>query len=234
VPQVRAVWSSLNVSLGLTRPLFGTWQDIPKRFFDMLYDALSDVVPIKSNEFSVVASTQLNEVRARYSIYGGRSAVSITSDAVVFDFPSLVPTDAPLVQQIFARVHDALPKAFPEVNYETVNVQSFEHLAFTDQSDDPNDYLARFTFPNSDKFLGEGVVFRPAGKCEIVAQDQTWQCTLAVERSLYNARAVFVAITFAMKKMGLSSSYAEKVERAEKIVRFCHQLLDLKQINATR
>jgi hypothetical protein len=232
VIKVRAVWTALNVSLVLTRPLFGDWQRIPVRFFEMIHDSLSDLIPLKSSEFTVIASAQLSEVRARYAVYGGRSTVAIGPDALVFDFPGLMPTDTPVAQQILARVHDVFAQAFPEGKYDTINVQYYQHLEFIDQSANPSDYLMQFTFPNPPKTLGAAVVLLPAGKCEIIAPDQSWQCTLAVERSLPNARAVFVAITFSMKKVDASSSYADKLEHAQKIVQCCHQLLGLEEIDA--
>ena len=230
--KVRSVWTGFNVSLALTRPLFGDWQRIPVRFFEMIYDALSGLIPVKSSEFSLIPSGQLSEVRARYAVYGSRTSVSIGSDALVFDFPGLTPTDTPLAQQILSRVHDAFQQAFPEAKYDTINVQYYEHLEFIDQNANPSDYLMHFAFPDPPKTLGDAVVLRPAGKCEIIAQDQSWQCTLAVERSLHNARAVFVAITYAMRKVDPSSPYAAKLERAQRIVQYCHQLLGLEEIDA--
>lgn len=229
--KVRAVWTALNVSLALTRPLVGDWQRIPVRFFEMIHDALSGLIPVKSSEFSVTASAQLSELRARYAVYGGRSTVAIGADALVFDFPGLTPTDTPVVQQILARVHDALEQALPEAKYDTINVAHHQHLEFVDQSANPSDYLTQFTFPNAPKTFGEAVVLRPAGKCEIIAQDQSWQCSLAVERSLPNARAVFVSIIYSMNKVDPSSSYVAKLERAQNIIRCCHQLLGLEEVD---
>jgi hypothetical protein len=231
VIKVRAVWTALNVSLALTRPLFGEWQRIPVLFFEMIHDALSGLIPVKSSEFSVIASAQLSELRARYAVYGGRSTVAIGPDALVFDFPGLTPTDTPVVQQILARVHDAFVQVFPEAKYDTINVQRHQHLEFIEQSANPSEYLIQFTFPNAPKTLGEAVVLRPAGKCEIIAPDQSWQCTLAVERSLPNARAVFVSIIYSMMKVDPSSSYVAKLERAQNIVQCCHQLLGLEEID---
>jgi hypothetical protein len=231
VIKVRAVWTALNVSLALTRPLFGEWQRIPVLFFEMIHDALSGLIPVKSSEFSVIASAQLSELRARYAVYGGRSTVAIGPDALVFDFPGLTPTDTPVVQQILARVHDAFVQVFPEAKYDTINVQRHQHLEFIEQSVSPSEYLMQFAFPNAPKTLGEAVVLRPAGKCEIVAQDQSWQCSLAVERSLPNARAVFVSIIYSMMKVDPSSSYVAKLERAQNIVKCCHQLLGLEEID---
>lgn len=226
--EVKSVWTSLNVKLGLKRPVLSEWQAIPGRFFTMIYDAFAGVVPMNSKEFSVLPANQLSEVRARYAIYGGASSVSISPDALVIDFASLSQKDTAVVQQILAGVHDAFPKAFPELTYETINVQSFEHLEFINEKSNPSDYLMRFTFPNATTQLGgEPVVFQPAGKCDIIAQDQSWKCTLGVERSLHNARAVFVAITFSLNKVDPISPYLTKAELARRIIGNCHQLLGL-------
>jgi hypothetical protein len=228
VIEVKSVWTSLNVTLALKRPVLSEWQAIPGRFFIMIYDALAGVVPMNSKEFSVLPANQLSEVRAKYAIYGGASSVYINPDALVFDFPSLLPKDTAVVQQILARVHDAFPKAFPELTYETINGQSFEHLEFINENSNPADYLMRFMFANATTQLGgEPVVFQPAGKCDIIAQDQSWKCTLGVERSLHNARAVFVAITFSLNKVNPNSPFRAKAELVRRIAGNCHQLLGL-------
>jgi hypothetical protein len=234
VNQVKSVWRSLNVSLGLVRPVLDEWHRVPGRFFTMIYDTLAGVVPVNSREFSVISANQLSEVRARYAIYGGASSVSITPDALMFDFPGLLPGDGPIVQQILARLHDAFLTAFPELRCETTNVQSSEHLEFINERMNPTDYLKRFMFPNeATRIDKEQFLLQPGGKCEIVAQDQSWRCNLAVERSLPNARAVFVAITYSLYKVDPTSPYLTKAERARSIVDLCYRLLELETTNAT-
>ena len=229
--EVKSVWNGANVSLAFRRPLFGDWSSIPTHFFTMIYDALAEVVPITSKEFTLLGANQLSEVRAKYAIFGGTSSVTISPDALVFDFPGLFPKDTPLVQQILSRIHDALPVSFPDLRYEQIDVQSFEHLEFIREQDNPTDYLAKFRFPTATPELGgDLVLYEPVGKCEIMAQDGRWKCTLNVERSQSNARAVFVATTFSLYKVEQSSPYQEKLERVRNIIRNGHRLLELELV----
>lgn len=229
--KVKVVWSNFNVSLGFSRLLFGDWHTIPTRFFEMVYSALSDTIPVKSNEFSVMPANQLSEVRARYSIYGGRSAVTISPDAILFEFPSIVAGEVPIAEQISGRLHDAFTQAFPEVGYATASFQIYQHLEFVDPNENPAIYLTRFAFPLT-REVGASVVLQPSGKCDIIAPDQSWQCSLFVERSLPNARAVFVAITLTVNKVEQYATYNAKTELVRAVVILCRQLLDLESDNA--
>jgi hypothetical protein len=235
VIQVKPVSSTLHVSLVLKHPILNGWTSVPGQFFRMIYDALEGVLPVKSNEFSLAPSTQLGDVKAKYAIYGGASTVTLSPDALLLDFPRLLPADTPIVQQILVAVHDAFPKAFPKLSYSTIEVRSFEHLEFIDAEQSPGDYLTRFTFPNAQKKLvEEAIIFQPGGKCEIVAQDQSWKCALAVEKSIPNARAIFVAITFSMYNLDPASPYVIKQQLAQKITGYCYQLLGLEVSNAAQ
>ncbi len=230
--EVKPVWSALHVQLVLKQPIMD-WHPIPSRFFQLIYEALSGTLPISSKEFSAVPANQLSEVRANYSVYGGTSLVSLSSDALHFDFPSLQTVDRPVVENILSRVHDAFPKRFPELSYEKISMQSHQHLEFVNAKDNPVDYLSQFTLPNSTAEL-KSVVVQPGGKFELISEDQTWTCSVGVERSIPNVRAVFVAQNMTLNRVEPSSPYQEKAQKVQTIMDMCHKLLGLEASDAAQ
>lgn len=221
--KVEPVGTALHIQLALKRPIF-EWQGVPGRFFSMIYDALSEALPISSKEFSAVGANQLSEVRAVYAIYGGASSVALSTDALLFDFPQLaLPGDVSVVQNILRRVHDAFPKSFPELSYGTLNLQSYQHLAFADEKLGPASYLAKFFIPKSTE-VPKSIVVHPGTKFELVSEDLVWKCSVGVERSQANARAVFVSIRMTINGV---EPYEQKAEVVKRISSMCDEILGL-------
>lgn len=224
---VKPVWTALHIELALKRPIF-EWQGVPGRFFSMIHQALSETLPINSKDFSAVPANQLDDVRARYAIYGGASSVALSSDALLFDFPQLaLPADTLVVQEILRRVHDAFPESFPELSYGTLNLVSYQHLEFTDEKLSPASYLARFAVPKGTEML-KSIVVHPGTKFELVSDDPIWKCSVGAERSQANARAVFVSISMAISGVDPSTPYEQKAEVVQRITSMCHEMLELK------
>ncbi len=193
----------------------------------MIHDALSETLPVSAKEFSAIGGNRLNELRAVYSIYGGTSSVALSPVALLFDFPQLaLPGDVALVQDILRRVHDAFAKSFPELRYETIELQSFQHLAFVDEKLSPANYLDKFFTPTAIE-MPKSVVVHPGTKFELVSEDLTWQCSVGVERSQANARAVFVTIRMTINDVDPSTSFEQKAEIVQRIDAMCDAILGL-------
>jgi hypothetical protein len=228
--EVKPVWTALHVQLVLKQPIM-EWQHVPSRFFKLIYEELAGTLPISSKEFSAVPANQLSEVRAKYAVYGGASSVSLGADALQFDFPSLVAADQPVVQNILSRIHDAFPREFHELSYDKVSLQSHRHLEFVNAKDSPADYLSQFAPPKTTTEL-KSVVVQPGAKFELISEDQTWTCSVGAERSIPNARAVFVALNVTMNRVDPSTAYQEKAQVVLTIADMCHKLLGLEVMDA--
>jgi hypothetical protein len=124
----KSLRETLRIEAIFSRPIL-EWERTSARFYSMIYEALAAKIPVNVGDFSVQPGTILSEVRARYGIYGGATSVTLHANKIVFDFPSLIPSDMPIVREVLSSVHDAFPKAFPELDYKTMEVQSYEHLA---------------------------------------------------------------------------------------------------------
>ena len=86
----------------------------PRQFFEAIYDTLSPMLAVSAADFSVRVSNSLNEVSARYDLFGGPSAVVLTAKDLSLEFPDLVLSDYGLAAQIAEVVEQRLHSDFPE------------------------------------------------------------------------------------------------------------------------
>lgn len=219
--------TALRVELEFDKPVFN-WQGAADRFFSMIYEALSESLPVKSEDFSAVAANRLNQVRATYAIYGGTSSVWLSPDALVFDFPKLlIPEDRSIVREIMQCVHDAFPNSFPENKFQSLRLSSYEHSRIVDEKPSVPDYLSRFAFlPQTE--LPSAVVVHPGAKFEVLSDDPKWRCSVGVERSYVDARAIFATFNMNIDDADKLESFEQKVELVRDIAAVCEQLLGIK------
>src|SRR5262249_5019189 len=149
------------------------------------------------------------------------------ADRLVFDFPNLAPTDLPIVRQILVAVHDAFPKAFLELDYERAEVQSYEHLDLMDEAK-VRELLSAYEMQSVSRVFGEGrVIQRPAAKVELLSEDQRWQATCSIERSLLRPSAVFFVMLISLRKLSPQSPYEEKATLAREVSKSCQAVFGI-------
>ena len=86
--------------------------------------------------------------------------------------------------------------------------------------------LSRFLIPEADNLPNLGsAVQKPFGKVDLTAEDQSWQCSCSIERSLLASNALFLATNLSMTKMGDKTSFAEKVAMGRTVGNACLALL---------
>jgi hypothetical protein len=187
----------------------------------MMYDCLAGKIQVNASEFLYRGGTTLGELLAKYSIFGGATSITIHTDRLAFDFPNLLPNDFPVVMQIIEAAHDAFPHAFSELNYERADIETHEHLDVMHEAK-VQELLAPYEIKSVSAVFGEGrVVQRPAAKFELISEDQRWQCTCTIERSLLKPTAVFVALATSLRKLTPKSPFYEKAGLAREVSRSC-------------
>jgi hypothetical protein len=174
---------NLHVQCYFKRPLF-RWQDLAVRFFEMVYDSLGARLNVQPSELTTYPTHSLGEARARYTIYGGTTSVSLYSDRISFDFPNLLPSDMSLVLEIMSTLHDAFPSAFPEAEQVRIEVQDFAHFDIGTQ-EAVNDFLNLYRIAAVEGVFGDDfpIINTPALKFAAVAQDASWKSVVSVEAS---------------------------------------------------
>jgi hypothetical protein len=217
---------NLHCQLPLKRPIL-EFTNAPSRFFSMIFDSLVGKIQVNASDFSARAGVSVSEVQWKYNIFSGPTSVTLYPDRLAFDFPNLTPSDFAVVRLIMEAVHDSFPAAFPELDYERVEVQSLEHLDLTNEAS-VHDLLLPYEMKSVSTVFGKGqVIQRPATKFELISEDQRWQCTCTVERSLLQATAVFAALVISLRKMTPKIPFAEKLELAQKVGRSCLSVVGL-------
>jgi hypothetical protein len=222
--------SSMRADALFTRPIL-EWEHVSTRFFVMVRDALAGKTNPSIAEFSVQSATVLAEVRARYRLFGGAASIVIQPDRLVFDFPNLVPAEYPIVSDVIAAIHDAFPKAFPELKYERVETNSLEHLDLVEIGAVER-FLDQHKIALSENAFPAPVVMQPGLKFTVVAQDQSWQCALIAERSLLSATALFIMLNLSIRNLENAPSYSDKVARIRAVTNSVMRSIGLESANA--
>ena len=188
---VRAARASAYLRVTFARPIFD-WQNVPRQFFEAIYDTLSPMLAVTAADFSVRVSDSLNEVAARYDLFGGPSAVVLTAKDLSLEFPDLVLSDYGLAAQIAESVQQRLQSDFAECGRSSMRLTLNEHLTVLGPGN-ADDYLSRYAIPSVESAFGpkpglhqHGAVFSTTD-----AQRQ-WQARCLVERSEVLDDALFL------------------------------------------
>lgn len=223
---------NLHVQLYFKQPVF-TWQQLPVRFFEMIYDALGARLNIQPSELSIQPTHSLGEACARYTVYGGPTSVSLMADRIAFDFPNLLPSDLPVVYEIMGAVHDTFPKSFPEIEEGRIEVQDYAHLDIGTQ-EAVQTFLNGFRIPMVEQVFGTDlpVVNTPALKFSVVSEDAGWKSVVAVEQSQLSSAALFGSIGTTLVKFPPNKTYLEKAAIVQGITARCLAALNLEIENA--
>jgi hypothetical protein len=226
----RTLRDNVKVVVPFIRPLFD-WENVSGRFFSLVYDALLGKIAVNPGDFSLNPANILSDVRAKYSIYGGATSVTLHADRLVFDFPNIIPSDYPTVTNVVTSIHDAFPKAFPAQQFHTLDVQTLEHMDLIDL-EGVRLFLERFKVKASEESFASSVVIHPQVKFTALAQDQSWECSFAAERSFLSATALFTAIGVTLRRVDPSTPYADKAQVIRTVTRSCLDVVGLENANA--
>jgi hypothetical protein len=230
VYKFRPLRNSIRADALFTRPIL-EWERVNSRFFAMVYDALAAKINPSVAEFSVDPANVLGEARARYRLFGGTTSIFIQADRLAFDFPGLLPTDYPIVLDVVGTIHDAFPQAFPELNYERVEIHSSEHLDLVENGAVER-FLQRYEIAATDHPFSSPVVIQPGLKFTIVSQDQSWQCALLAERSLLTATALYVGLSISIRNLGNAPSFLDKLGRITAVKSSVLRFIELESVHA--
>lgn len=203
------------------------WRTLPQRFFGMLHSSLGARLNMQPSELGGQQSNQLSEVRARYSIYGGSSAVTLFADRVAFDFPGISGGDLALVYDIMGTIHDAFPNAFPELHFARAEVQDRSHLDLGSQ-DSVKEFFDRFAVQAvSDAFsdLPSQFVFGP--KFQVASEDGRFRCEVSVEPSATLSTAIFGSLSTTLPVTDAAMPFLEKAQFIQNLTQRCLSGLDL-------
>jgi hypothetical protein len=231
--KVKSLREASRVKLYFTEPILD-WREVHTRFFQMVHKGFQGKLPVHASELSgVPGAATIGDLRARWSIYGGSSSVTLFADRLEFDFPALAPSDYPLAWDILRTIHDLLPATLERWQYDKIESSAFEHLEIPAHVG-VADYLERFMRSEINAaFADTDVVAQPGIKFRLSSQIGSWDCELVMEKSLFNAAAIFIVRNVTMYKVDATASFENKVMRGQDIARRCLAALGLEHDNAT-
>jgi hypothetical protein len=218
--------TNLHYQLPFRRPIFD-FSNFGAAFFSMIRDGLVGKYVVNASDFSLRSGNNLGEFQYKYNLFGGAASVTLTAEKLLFDFPNVTPVDGPVIMSVIQTIHDAFPVTFPNLGYDNVEAQAYSHYDVGDVAA-VDKLLSRFLLPDVEKRpeLG-GVIQRPFGRLELTAEDQSWQCSTSIERSLLASTAVFVGSSLIMRKMNENVPFADKIAMGQKITSACLGVLGL-------
>lgn len=230
--KVRSLRDTLRVTFEFSKPIL-EWRDIHSRFFKMIKEGFAGKIAVQLSELSATpGASTMADLRARWAIYGGSSSVTLFADRLEFDFPVLIPSDRELVWTILRTIHDLLPTTLDNWQYNRIESRAFEHLEIP-QTTSVSTYLKRFEqMPVAAAFHGEQSVFEYGAKFKVASQNGDWSCDVSVEKSMFNAAAVFVTRNMSVGIANPHESFDAKAFRFQILSQRCLAALGLENANA--
>jgi hypothetical protein len=196
----------------------------------MVYDRVNPHYAVAANHLSANAGAQrLGEAFARYNVFGGPTSITIFSDKLVFDFPTVLVRDYQTVASILNLTYDGLREDFEDARFETIDVRSAEH-AQLQMPHEVEKYLERFRLNRIEPGASLGPVVQEfAGIMRVRSVDDSWQCRLAVEKSIAVTNGLFVDMAVTLRDAE-QAPFAEKYEIFRRIAKGCNEMLGLSPV----
>ena len=230
--QVRSANTSIFVNAAFAPPLF-EWQGVAARFFEMVHSALTPSFTVNPRDFSARTGSSLDEVWARYNIFGGSSAVVLSAEKLSIEFPNVLPTEYEIVLRIIGQMDTSFSVKFPDRQYTSIQATVFEHAQII-AGGSPAEYLYKYAIPSVNKLCEDiGAVQVPSGQFSIMGNDGTWRASCLVEKSEHVQNGLFLHFDIALLSLGQNEPFDSKFGRINNISNACMTSLGLERENAS-
>ncbi len=217
---------NIYVQCYFEKPTF-KWPEMTSRFFEMLSNSFfGTAFNLQTNELTTNASQNFSELRARYSVFGGTTAVSLLPDRLTFDLPGLSLSDLPTAREVMQTVHDEFIKTFSDVTLGRLEVQDFAHLELGSQ-DAVSNALKKYRLSELDFVFGDKVVATPSARFSIASNEGDWRAVAMLEPSQLKTTAVFGSIAVTLLKVSPTLLYLQKAALVQSITSQCLKTLHL-------
>lgn len=225
--KVRQQQASALLNIVFSPPFF-SWNGVEARFFQMVHDALQPLIMVKPEDFAIAPATNLGEVSARYSIFGGASTVSLFANRLTMNFPKLSREDTPLIQSIVGALDTGFTERFQEQQYNTMQVVSAEH-ATIDCAGGAADYLVRYAVPSASRL--NNTVLTPGAHFGLGDKDAAWRALCTVEKSEILEDGLFLKFDVTFLKVP-EGGFDDRLQRYRQVIDTCLSALELESDDA--
>lgn len=217
----RVIDGSLLIKLPFRRPILD-WQNVPAKFFEMIYDALSGTTSVAASHFSLNTENNLGSVNVKYSIGGGQSSIKLSSEVLDFEFLQVTPESEESLNKLLLQLHEALPDSFPHLFYEIVDARVLLHAELVGEVQ-ANEFLNRFHVKGVDHAFAEFGSYQPecAAHFDVRASDSTWLCRVFVEKSNKVPNGIFIDVQTIVKVTDNLKTFVEKSQKIQALRAAC-------------
>lgn len=117
------------------------WEAARSAFMARIRDDFRDLTNPRLGDFSAVSPAEPEEAWIKYRIFGGSSTIVLRAESLALNFPKLVTTDRPIVDEIVRRTVDVLLPALGGYEQHSYSVASNYHVEIV--GDRAESYLVR-------------------------------------------------------------------------------------------
>ena len=228
--QVQSANSSIFVNAAFSPPLF-EWKGVPAQFFEMVHSALTPNLAISPRDFSVHIGNSLDDVLAKFNIFGGASAVTLSAERLSIEFPNVSSKEYEFVLHLMSQIDASFSIKFPDRKRTTLQITSFEHADIVSDYTSIA-YLEQFSIPSAKRICAENEALHlPSGKFVMSGNDATWRALCSVELSEQVANALFLHFELTLLNLWESDTFDSKMKRFKQISDLCMEALDLEWAN---
>ena len=215
---------SINLDAVFAPPIFQR-NEIPHRFFDLVYSSLTPNFTVDPNDLEVLPGNKLGDVVVKYKIFGGNSSISMSPDKLSAQFPSALHDDFKIIKQLLNKIGTGFSEKFMESNFCQMQVSLFEHAKVV-SGGSASKYLAQFEIPAvKSRFSKLGISYKPEAKFIIFKAD--WQAHCSIEQSLLLADGLFLNYDVTMNNLIQGKTIDQQMELVEDIMKECASALEL-------
>ena len=208
-------------------PFIIEWGATQTRFIAAITRELSDMLPVRSQDFSISPSTELGDSRCKYRIFGGPGTIVLNPDSLQLNFANLNENDYPVVIEITRRSLDLLLKDIGSYTGNRVSLTFYHHVR-TVKSGDADVYLDQFTLkqPADTAKTELEIEYRPSVKIILSDKDKHWVLHRSVEKSELLPDSLFVSTNIFISSPDVKP-FDEQRRLVERIYDLANQVVGL-------
>ncbi len=174
-------------------PILSWTAEVPSRFFQAVYGALSEMLYIQPSDFVATAGLSLGDCSAALRIFGGNSTLTLKANGIFAEFPSISPDRIEFADAVIFQGYQALRTEFSELEVGSIEANAGRHLEITGGSN-ARDILAvgsRTELLKRADDLRDAVV-EPGMRFRLVSKDGKWNSKVTVEKSEVVKNGIFL------------------------------------------
>ena len=182
--------------------------------------------------FSVTSGDSLDEVCARYNIFGTSDTITLTAEMLSMNFRDCSLDRLQGILTLIQGVESGFLTHFSECNYDFIEVISADHVTILDGGT-ALDYLDRYAIPSMDEaFASDEIENIPSPRFSVKDRKNKWSINCFVEQSEVVDNGLFFHLETRLLQVASSDAFQQKYDRVLQIRGACARALNLEFTDA--